>query len=115
MKAYSRKLCLLFTDILLINLAVYAALVFRFDGAISEFYLDRFIDSIITITILKVVIFALFGLYNSLWVYASIEEMLQIFFAVTTTTVARYLIDTIFDIKLPRSVYIISFMVILVL
>lgn len=109
MKSYSRKAMLLIADILLVNLAVFFALYIRFEGAIPANYLHIFIKTHVIITVIKISINKIFGLYTSLWSYASIEELIQIFYAVSIGSVAEYLYGLLFHMSMPRSVNVIAF------
>ena len=113
MKAYSRKAFLLITDILLLNVAIYLALLIRFEGEIPTQYINVFLNTNIILTIFNIAIFYMFGLYTSLWTYASIDELMQVFIAAAIGSVGSYPIGLLLHIPLPRSVYIISFMLIL--
>lgn len=115
MKAYSRKFFLLLSDIFLINLAVYLALIFRFDGAIPIHYVNVFLHTCVLFTLFKVLTYKLFGLYTSLWNYASIDELIQIFFAVAISSIAEYLFGLLLNMTLPKTVYAISFVLTLLL
>ena len=113
MKAYSRKAFLLITDILLLNLAIYLALIIRFEGEIPAQYINAFLNTNILLTIFNIIVFYLFGLYTSLWTYASIDELMQVFWAAAVGSVGSYPIGLLLHMPLPRSVYIILFMLIL--
>jgi FlaA1/EpsC-like NDP-sugar epimerase len=113
MKSYSRKAFLLITDIILLNIAIYSALLIRFEGAIPDRYLDVFLNTSMLLAIFNVFIFYLFGLYTSLWTYASIDELIQVLLAAAVGSVGSYPIGLLLHMPLPRSVYIISFMLIL--
>lgn len=108
MKANVRKILLLILDIFLINACLYVALVFRFDGIIPKHFLDIFLKTIIYLTAIKTSVYYLFGLYKSLWRYASIDEMLQLAFAVTIEGILTFLFGQFFNVRLPRSVYAIT-------
>lgn len=108
MKAIIRKSLLLFSDIILVNLCIYVALIFRFDGSIPKQFLDIFFSTMIYLTLIKVAIYYLLGLYRSLWRYASIDEMLQLAFAVTIEGTLTFLFGLLFDARLPRSVYAVT-------
>lgn len=108
MKARVRQISLLIFDIVLVNLCVYIALIFRFDGSIPRRSVSIFWDSMIYLTAIKITIYYLFGLYRSLWRYASIDEMLQLFFAVSIEGILCFLFGLFFDLRLPRSVYAIA-------
>ena len=105
MKANVRKIMLLVLDIILINACVYVALVFRFDGNIPKQYTDMFLNTIIYLTAIKIAVYYMFGLYRSLWRYASIDELLQLAFAVSIEGILTFLFGQYFNVRLPRSVY----------
>jgi FlaA1/EpsC-like NDP-sugar epimerase len=113
MKAYSRKVFLLITDIILLNIAIYFGLLIRFDGVIPKYYIEMFFQTNILLTIFNILIFYMFGLYTSLWTYASIDELIQIFMAAAVGSAGSYPVGLLLDKPLPRSVYIISFMLML--
>lgn len=74
-------------DAALINLAVFLSFYIRFavdgDGTIPEEYLLTLTHSAWTATLIYLCVFYIFGLYNKLWQYASIGELISIIFAVT--------------------------------
>ncbi|AOT70121.1 polysaccharide biosynthesis protein [Geosporobacter ferrireducens] len=115
MKKKFSNLLLALGDILLINLSFILAFMIRFDGdiinhPIAPQYLPAYFDNLMVITLIKIAIFYGFGLYRSLWRYASIEELIQIvstsFFATTGTVTYMMIMQQ----KLPRSIYILTFM-----
>ncbi|WP_372995855.1 polysaccharide biosynthesis protein [Lutispora sp.] len=93
---------------MLVNLAVYIALIFRFDGLISDRYVQIYSDSFMYITLIEVVAYYFFGLYRSLWSYASIDELIQVFFASATGTISIFAFGTLINARLPRTVYVMS-------
>lgn len=105
MKIYTKRIFLLIIDTLLINLAVYISLVFRFDGIIPEYFLQVYISTFAYITVIEVAIYYFFGLYRSLWSYASIDELIQVFFASTTGIIGVFALGTLMGMRLPRTVY----------
>jgi FlaA1/EpsC-like NDP-sugar epimerase len=113
MKAYSRKVFLLIADIFLLNIAIYLALLIRFEGEIPEQFMNAFLNTNTILTIFSIFVFILFGLYTSLWNYASVDELIQIFLAAAVASVGSYPIGLLLHMPLPRSVYIISFMLVL--
>lgn len=74
-------------DAVLINLAAFLSFYIRFavdgDGTIPEEYLLTLTHSAWTATLIYLSVFYIFGLYNKLWQYASIGELISIIFAVT--------------------------------
>lgn len=114
MKAYSRKALLLITDIILLNAAIYLALLIRFEGEVPLQFINVFTHTGAFLTIFNVIIFNIFGLYTSLWSYASIDELIKIFFAAAISSVGSYPIGLLLHMPLPRSTYAISFMLIFI-
>lgn len=110
LKAYGRKLLLMTIDIAAINIALYLALIFRFDSVIPAHYLNVLIHSFIILTFINIIIYSLLGLYNSLWRYASIDELIQIFFTVSMGSIAEYTFGLFLHMTLPRSVYLIAWL-----
>src|SRR5690554_889105 len=82
MKKYSKVSLLIFTDIIFINLAFILALLLRFDFNVDsqEFsrYLSIYQNWAIFITLIKITVNIVMGLYNSLWEYASIDEVFRV-------------------------------------
>lgn len=111
MVTYTRKAILVFLDILLINLATFSALLIKFDAVIPAHYMNIFLHSLILTTAIKILVFYIFKLYKSLWQYASISELLQIFAATLVGSAGVYIFGLIVNMTLPRSVYIISWLV----
>jgi FlaA1/EpsC-like NDP-sugar epimerase len=114
MKAYSRKLFLLITDIVLLNTAIYLALIIRFEGEIPIQYINVFLHTNVLLTIFNILVYFIFGLYTSLWTYASIDELIQVFLAAAVSSIGSYPIGLLLHAPMPRSVYIISFMLVLI-
>ena len=106
-------------DIIMINLSFLIAFYIRFDGNISSGvaaqYIPVYLNSAITITMIKIFLFYIFGMYRNLWRYASIEEGFQI---ITTSFVVNAGIVTymvLMQHQLPRSIYILAFMLDIIL
>ncbi|MFA5878746.1 MAG: nucleoside-diphosphate sugar epimerase/dehydratase [Candidatus Margulisiibacteriota bacterium] len=109
-KIYSRKILLLFIDIILINFALYIALYFRYEGHIPIYYYHFFLHYFVALTIFKIFIYYIFGLYTSLWRYASMGELIKVFFAVLLGSISDYGISQILPHPFPFSIYIFSFL-----
>lgn len=108
MSIHIRRILLAVTDVILINLALCLALVIRFDTAIPQQYIDYFFKYQIIITAMQIGIFYLCGLYRSLWEYAGIEEMMQIFLAALAAGCLGCLFGLITGNRYPISVCISS-------
>ena len=88
-------------DLCLINLSLYGALWLRFEGAIPRESLTLWLPYFILASIIRLVFFAVFGLYNRLWRYASIGELVSIFGAVVLGTITIGGLGYLFDMTRP--------------
>lgn len=93
MKKKIRTMSLILLDIIIINVDILLAFLFRFGFQIETIGMERFLVHLPQITVLKIMVFAYFHLYKSLWQYASIDELLQIFngVVVANTLTVTYL------------------------
>jgi FlaA1/EpsC-like NDP-sugar epimerase len=105
-----KRLFLLVFDVVMVNVAVFIALILRFDRSIPQESVDAFFNTLALSAIVKIYIYQHFGLYKSIWRYASTEELMQIVYAVLLGTISDYVIALLLQSPLPRSVYIISFL-----
>lgn len=106
----------MFIDTILINLAVILALVLRFEADIPGQYIDAYLSLVPYITIITLVSLYVFRLYHRMWQYASLDELFGILKSVTTSIlILVMLIYTIPLSHLPRSVYILAWLLMLIL
>lgn len=102
---------LVILDILCINLSYIFGLLIRFefltDGQF-RIYFGNYGKMWVFVTVIEIIIFALAGLYRSLWRYASTAEMLQIFATCIIATMAGTFCLIVTKNPLPRSVYIMA-------
>ncbi len=102
-------------DFLLISAAVFISLFLRFEGNIPEQYVRVFIASIPIVTLLKIFIYYLLGIYSSLWRNASIDELIRLFIATLAGEAAAFIYGYLTNSLLPRSVYLISWLIVFLL
>ncbi|HWR45846.1 nucleoside-diphosphate sugar epimerase/dehydratase [Sporomusa sp.] len=109
------SLCLLLIDSVIVAIVPFIALYLRFEGTVDKRYLDLVFGYSPEIVLIRLVTFYLFGLYQRLWRYASIHELLGIVFAVTISSciIGVYMYST--GANLPRSISIISWLLVIVL
>ena len=81
MNIKSRQVSLIIADIVAVNSAFVLALLLHYEGNIPAATMDIFFRSAFIYTIGKLLIYKYFDLYNSLWAYASVEELMKIVFA----------------------------------
>ena len=86
MKFNRNSLALMLIDSVLVNLAAFGSFYLRFEGNIPQEYYLTYYHTAWAGTLIYLFVFSLFGLYNRLWQYASINELVAIFFAVTVGT-----------------------------
>ncbi len=105
MKINRKSLSLMLVDLVLVNLAAFGSFYLRFEGDIPKEYFWTYYHSAWAGTIIYLFIFTVFGLYNRLWQYASISELISVFFAVTVGTCCVVLIIYfIAPIRYPNTV-----------
>ena len=103
------SLYLVIYDIFAVNVSYLAALFFRFDMHISSIppeYLHAFIKFAPIYTIFSLFVFHILRLYNSLWQFASFDELNRIIISSIFTTLFQAAFLTIFMIRMPISYYV---------
>lgn len=110
-KMITRQVILLIADIALVNLALFCALLLRFDAQIPPAYLSLYLQTLVAFTAIRICIFYVTGLYKSLWQYASVRELLHIMAAVSLSSFAVYMISVLMGTLFPSSVYLISWII----
>lgn len=99
---------LMLADAIAITLSGFIALYLRFEGQVAAHYFYAWIYFLPVIIIIGLTFFFMFGLYQRLWRYAGVNELLTIIFAVTLNSVVSSLYMYITDPSFPRSVYIMT-------
>ena len=107
---------LILYDLLMINIAYFAALWLRFDCRISMIpaeYLDGFARFMPCYTVICLAIFWKLRLYNSIWRFASYNELLRVGMATVTTAIVQIvgsmitmMLQDSFYIRMPISYYV---------
>lgn len=82
-----RQLFLILADILAVNAAFLLTLFLHYEGNIPQDIISIYLSSVFVLTAGKLLIYKYFDLYNSLWSYASVEELLKILLAVIVANV----------------------------
>ena len=93
-----RRTLLVLFDIICVGIAGAVALFVRFDFSVTGIdmiYLNRYWTYLPIHIVLTIIIFALFHMYNSLWEFASIEEMVRIIIACVVSEAVHLLGMTI--------------------
>ncbi|MCC6224078.1 MAG: polysaccharide biosynthesis protein [Thermoleophilia bacterium] len=103
----------------LVVAAWYLAFWLRFDAGIPAPYGRLFEQSIYIVAPIKLAIFVLFGFYSHWWRYVSIRDMWALVRGVTVATIVAefvvYLVDPVAGFRVPRSVLVLDWLVLLAL
>ncbi len=102
---------LIIYDIVIANFSYFAALLARFELHFSEIpaeFLNPFIKFAPIFTIICIIVFFLFHLYNSLWRYAGFNELIRIVLACVAVSIIQLLGTLIFIKRMPISYYVIG-------
>ncbi|MDD2484791.1 MAG: nucleoside-diphosphate sugar epimerase/dehydratase, partial [Eubacteriales bacterium] len=114
MTRYTKIGALMATDIISITVAFMLAFLLRFEfnfrGVLEQGYFDVFLKNLLWIILIKVTVFAFFRLYNSLWRYAGIEQIIKIVAAATVAFAAVMLFLDLAGQVIPRGVQGIAYL-----
>ncbi|KWZ89963.1 polysaccharide biosynthesis protein [Anaerococcus hydrogenalis] len=105
---------LLVFDIIIINLAYFLALYFRFDGSfiqIPKLYLQAFKNYALINTIITLVIYSAFKLYRIILEYASYNELIKITQAVVLSLLIHIFGISIIFQRMPISYFVYGFLI----
>jgi len=112
MVKYSRMAFLLFADILCINIAYIVSFLLRFDFDVNSDifwgYFSVYANNIVAVTLVELVIFWIFGLYSSLWKYAGTEEIVKIVLSAVVAAAGVIVYLEFTQQSFPRSIYVFS-------
>lgn len=96
-------------DIMAVNVSYFLALLFRFDGFFSQipdYYVRAYVKFIPIYTILCIVIFYASKMYQSVWQYASFNELAHTFIGSTVASLLHILLITVIYYRMPISYYL---------
>ncbi|MEX2416499.1 MAG: nucleoside-diphosphate sugar epimerase/dehydratase, partial [Paenibacillaceae bacterium] len=106
--SYRKRMSMLIViDMIIIWLSIYSSYFFRFDGNVpSASQTQRLYFGLISIVVCTAIMYSL-KLYNRIWQYASVGEMIAIAKAVCAGITLSYLISfMVLDARVPISVFI---------
>ncbi len=107
---------LLIYDVLAILIAEYMALLIRYEfhpQYIKPIYLESVAHYTVINVIVTILIFAFFSLYESLWRYASVTELLNLTVACLVSSCLQLVGTYMLEYRMPRSYYILYFLLLL--
>lgn len=105
-----RQMMLIVIDIVSILVASYGSLLLRFNGGIENSYLQHMNTMFIFVILIDLAIFVINKLYHSLWQFASIVELKNILISTFCASVINIALYEVTQNSLPRSCYIIYFL-----
>ncbi|AOY78271.1 polysaccharide biosynthesis protein [Clostridium formicaceticum] len=93
-------------DVFLINSSILAALWLRFDFTIPQLQLQNYYTTAVLTTVIMLMVFYMSNLYNSVWRYASIDELISIVAASFVGSSILFIVYFhLLRINFPRSMY----------
>lgn len=107
----NRIIALVVMDVASVLAASFAALLIRFEFSFKEIdhiYIERYERIIIPVILMTLLFYYIWKLYKSVWRYASADELINIFFAVSCSTAAQFIYCYFTHNDMPRSFYAIS-------
>lgn len=112
------------SDIIMVTMSLYIALLLKYDFLVDDRYMKLFKVSIIPVVVFMILFNRIFNLYNNMWKYASIDELLSIVYSVSLTNIVfivySYILShmnitkTVFY-RFPYTVHIIFWMLCIIL
>ena len=108
MRSYLLPGLLLIVDVITIIGVALISLLIRFDGYITSHYMHQMVDALPIMVISYIVMLLSMHLYTRIWRYAGMREMVAVLIATTLGAGLFYTGMYVFDKSLPRSIYLIS-------
>lgn len=102
-------------DLMIVSLVPFLALYIRFEGVIPPNLYTVLASQLPLIVLVRLGMFYACGLYNRLWRYASINELVIIIGSVTASSAVLTLYLTLINAGLPRSIHILSWIFVIAL
>lgn len=92
-------------DIILVTISLYFSLILRFDFTIPVEYITFFKVSIIPVILITLLCNKVFNLYDFIWKYASIDELISIIYSVSISNIIFILYSYLVSYRLLRNVH----------
>ena len=110
MRRYLLPCFLLILDILILGGSALYSMYLRFPDQILSEYLPILVGCLPLLIVSHVLFYFVFRLYSRVWKYAGIQELLAIVGSNFCGIIVFYALTIFADIKVPRSVYILTFL-----
>lgn len=105
----SEQLYFILFDAAILAAVPFAALLLRLDGDVGSPYFNVLMKVLPVAVIIKIGAFYFYGIYNRIWRYATVRDMFSIIGACTIVNVVIALLAMYMQVNLPRSIYVISY------
>ncbi len=111
MLVFSKRMALIAVDAVAVNLAMFLALLLRFDGRIPVQYLTVYGNYAWPTTVVAILVFYAFGFYRRLWRYTSLFDLVTIVLGASTVAVLQLVGFYATEVyRFPRSVIILTWL-----
>lgn len=110
-----RTLLLLILDVSIILFSLFMVMQLRFEWRVPPEYWVTLESVLIATVLIFILSFALFGFYRTSWRYASIDELMSIVWSVSAGLGGAYIYALLTGNALPRTTYIILWLIMLFL
>lgn len=108
MKKSTKVASLVLLDVFFINLAFLLSVYIHYEGDVSSEVLIKYVQLIVMLLPFKLMIYKMFTLYNSLWEYASIEELIKVVGAITIANIVSVTYMIIMGMPLFFGIYFVA-------
>jgi FlaA1/EpsC-like NDP-sugar epimerase len=113
------RLWQLAADAALVAAAWWLAFQLRFDSGVPVYYEQLFDRAILMVVVIKLAVFIVFGFYNRWWRYVSTRDMWRLVLGVSVASLVSgltlYFVPPVEEIRLPRSIFVMDFLLSLAL
>lgn len=117
MKQKIKANALIIPDLILVNISFITAYLLRFDNwySIDDYFKMNIFHLAMISTAVKLVCFLVFRLYDSLWKYAGVYELTKVGLAASAGNVIMLGYVFLAQVQVPRSIFIITLMIDIIL
>ncbi len=108
MKQRIKANALIIVDIVLVNLSLLAAYWLRFEfswRSIPDYFTENILHLALIATVVKLVCFLVFRLYDSLWKYAGTHELISVSLAASISNIVMLGYVFLAQVRVPRSIF----------
>lgn len=109
MRKYWLLVSLIVVDIITLVIVAFLSLYIRFEGDIATRYIDEMLTVLPFFVCSYLIMMDLNKMYTRVWRYAGMKEVVSVVMAATAGAILFYLLTWWMGVILPRSIYIISY------